>query len=61
MITSEFLFQRMTMELEEMASRPFASAVIEIDKKFDGCVAEKKDNSTDLRKRKRVSCLFIVF
>ena len=41
------------VEMEEMASRPFASVTVEVDRKPDQ--AEKKEtNSTDLRKRKKV-------
>ncbi|XP_063432339.1 attractin-like protein 1 isoform X2 [Mytilus trossulus] len=44
--------QRMMVEMEEMASRPFASVTVEIDRKLD--LAEKKEtNSVDLRKRKK--------
>ena len=43
----------MMVEMEEMASRPFASVTVEIDRKID--LAEKKEtNSIDLRKRKKV-------
>ena len=46
--------QRMMVEMEEMASRPFASVTVEIDRKTDQ--AEKKEtNSIDLRKRKKGS------
>lgn len=44
----------MMVEMEEMASRPFASVTVEIDRKLD--LAEKKEtNSVDLRKRKKVN------
>lgn len=47
--------QRMIVEMEEMASRPFSSVTVEIDKKIEPCIAEKKDNiGTDIRKRKKI-------
>ena len=36
-----------------MASRPFSSITVEIDRKYSQIGAEKKE--TDLRKRKKVS------
>lgn len=45
-------FQRMMVEMEEMASRPFSSITVEIDRKYSQIGAEKKE--TDLRKRKKV-------
>ncbi|KAL4231921.1 hypothetical protein ACF0H5_009497 [Mactra antiquata] len=45
--------QRMIVEMEEMASRPFSTAVLEIEKRIDNTGAEKKETNTDLRKRKR--------
>ena len=47
--------QRMIVEMEEMASRPSAVITLEIEKKYDNCMAEKKDNNLELRKRKRVN------
>ncbi|XP_052255440.1 attractin-like protein 1 isoform X1 [Dreissena polymorpha] len=48
--------QRMMVEMEEMASRPFAMALLEIEpKSADQAGADKKDTNPDLRKRKRVS------
>ena len=44
----------MIVELEVMASRPFAKAMVEVDHKDDHAGADKKDNNPDLRKRKRV-------
>lgn len=43
----------MMVEMEEMASRPFSSITVEIDRKYSQIGAEKKE--TDLRKRKKVS------
>lgn len=40
------------VEMEEMASRPFSSITVEIDRKYNQIGAEKKE--TDLRKRKKV-------
>ncbi|XP_061186273.1 attractin-like protein 1 isoform X2 [Saccostrea echinata] len=45
--------QRMMVEMEEMASRPFSSITVEIDRKYDPIGAEKKE--TDLRKRKKTN------
>ncbi|XP_062573722.1 attractin-like protein 1, partial [Saccostrea cucullata] len=45
--------QRMMVEMEEMASRPFSSITVEIDRKYDPVGAEKKE--TDLRKRKKTN------
>lgn len=46
----------MIVEMEEMASRPFATAVIEVERRIENIGAERKDNNNpDLRKRKRVS------
>lgn len=45
--------QRMIVEMEEMASRPSAVITLEIEKKYDNCMAEKKDTNLELRKRKR--------
>jgi hypothetical protein len=45
----------MIVEMEEMASRPFATAVLEIERRVENIGAEKKDVNPDLRKRKRVS------
>nr|XP_022341694.1 attractin-like protein 1 isoform X2 [Crassostrea virginica] len=45
--------QRMMVEMEEMASRPFSSITVEIDRKYSQIGAEKKE--TDLRKRKKTS------
>ena len=42
------------MEMEEMASRPFASVTLEIDRKCEVIGAEKKEPNLDLRKRKKV-------
>ena len=53
----------MIVEMEEMASRPFATAVLEIERRVENIGAEKKDPNPDLRKRKRVSrslCYFFV-
>lgn len=47
------------VEMEEMASRPFSSITVEIDRKYSQIGAEKKE--TDLRKRKKVSFLQIRF
>ncbi|KAK3590248.1 hypothetical protein CHS0354_041323 [Potamilus streckersoni] len=47
--------QRMMVEMEEMASRPFAVVTLELEKKIEAGNAEKKDINVDLRKRKRVS------
>ena len=49
------ILQRMIVEMEEMASRPSAVITLEIERKYDSCVADKKDNNLELRKRKRVS------
>eukprot|EP00106_Octopus_bimaculoides_P002004 XP_014769446.1 PREDICTED: attractin-like protein 1 [Octopus bimaculoides] len=46
--------QRMFAELEQMASRPFAVVSIDIERRVDGCVAEKKEKQ-DYRKKKKVS------
>ena len=43
------------VEMEEMASRPFATTLLEIEQKSDQASAERKDTGTELRKRKRVS------
>ena len=53
--------QRMIVEMEEMASRPSAAITLEIEKKYDNCMAEKKDNNLELRKRKRVNILIVKF
>ncbi|WAR22177.1 ATRN1-like protein [Mya arenaria] len=45
--------QRLMVEMEEMASRPFAATLLEVEQKSDQAVAEKKDTGTELRKRKR--------
>ncbi|XP_056005895.1 attractin-like protein 1 isoform X1 [Ostrea edulis] len=45
--------QRMMVEMEEMASRPFSSITVEIDRKYEQIGAEKKE--MDLRKRKKTS------
>lgn len=45
--------QRMMVEMEEMASRPFSSITVEIDRKYSQIGAEKKE--TELRKRKKTS------
>ena len=42
----------MIVEMEEMASRPFSTVVMEIDKNIDNVNAEKKEINPDLRKRK---------
>lgn len=47
--------QRMIVEMEEMASRPFAVTTLEFERKQDPGQAEKKDTNPDLRKRKRSS------
>ncbi|XP_045189684.2 attractin-like protein 1 [Mercenaria mercenaria] len=47
--------QRMIVEMEEMASRPFATAVLEIERRAENIGAEKKEMNPDLRKRKRPS------
>ena len=47
--------QRMIVEMEEMASRPSAVIALEIERKYDNCMADKKDNKLELRKRKRVN------
>lgn len=47
--------QRMIVEMEEMASRPFSTAVIEVERRVENVGAEKKDTNPDLRKRKRPS------
>lgn len=47
--------QRMIVEMEEMASRPFASAVLEIERHVENTSAEKKETNPVLRKRKRTS------
>ena len=48
------LFQRMCVELEQMASRPFAVVSIDIERKVDGYIAEKKE-IPDYRKKKKVT------
>ncbi|XP_069140084.1 attractin-like protein 1 isoform X2 [Argopecten irradians] len=47
--------QRMIVEMEEMASRPFSTVTLEIERKMDNCVAEKKDLNMELRKRKKIN------
>ncbi|XP_021361114.1 attractin-like isoform X3 [Mizuhopecten yessoensis] len=47
--------QRMIVEMEEMASRPFSTVTLEIERKIDNYVAEKKDLNLDLRKRKKIN------
>ena len=54
----EMILQRMIVEMEEMASRPSAVITLEIERKYDSCVADKKDNNLELRKRKRVSASY---
>ena len=55
------ILQRMIVEMEEMASRPSAVITLEIERKYDSCVADKKDNNLELRKRKRVSASYLFF
>lgn len=45
--------QRMFVELEQMASRPFAVVSIDIERKMDGYIAEKKE-IPDYRKKKKL-------
>lgn len=42
----------MMVEMEEMASRPFASVTVEVERKID-LIEKKETNSIDLRKRKK--------
>ncbi|BFY98775.1 hypothetical protein BsWGS_01815 [Bradybaena similaris] len=48
--------QQMIVEMQQMASRPFSTIAVEIDRKFDSAVADKRDHlDSVLRRRKKSS------
>ncbi|CAG5115664.1 unnamed protein product [Candidula unifasciata] len=48
--------QQMIVEMQQMASRPFSTIAVEIDRKFDSAVTDKRDHlDSVLRRRRKIS------